>query len=302
VSRLPTFVSEGGAANARAETATGTTVDLASLRETVYEPTRGRAALNLRELWQYRELLYFFVWRAVKVRYKQTTVGVLWALLQPLLISVLFAVIFGHFAKLPSDGEPYLPFVYTGMLPWFLFSSGFAAASAGLVSDKELITQVYFPRLIVPLSSVIASVVDFAIASIALVAMMAIYGIHPHATFLALPAFVLLAILTTLAVGIWFSALNVQYRDVQYTVPFLTQFLLFATPVAYSSSLLPAKYQFIYGLNPMAGVVEGFRWAVFNSSETPRPLTLVSLMVVIVVLVSGIAYFRTAERTFADVI
>jgi lipopolysaccharide transport system permease protein len=302
LSRLPPFVKEVSAEPRRPEVAADRSVDTAPLLETVYEARRGRAALNLRELWRYRELLYFLVWRAVKVRYKQTTIGVLWALLQPLLISLLFAVIFGHFAHLPSDGQPYLPFVYTAMLPWFLFSSAFADASASIVSDKEVITKVYFPRLLLPLSSVIASMVDFAIASFALVVMIAVYGIHLHAALLFLPVFVLFAVLTALAVGTWFSALNVQYRDVQYTVPFLTQFLLFATPIAYSASLLPDKYQFVYGLNPMAGVVEGFRWAVFHSSDAPRPLTLVSLAVVITVLASGIAYFRATERTFADVI
>jgi lipopolysaccharide transport system permease protein len=270
--------------------------------KTIVEATSGWAPLNLSDLWVYRELLYFLVWRNVKVKYKQTTVGALWAVLQPLLISGLFAVIFGHFAKLPSDGHPYFVFVYAGMLPWLLFATSLTESSVSLVTDKDLITKVYFPRLLVPLASVVASLVDFAIAGLALVGIMIGYGMQPHLTLVALPVFVLFAVVTALAIGIWLSALNVQYRDVQYTIPFLTQFLLFATPIAYSTTLVPERYRFVYGLNPMAGVVEGFRWTLFGSASSLQPLTIVSVAVVLVLLLTGLVYFRRTERTFADIV
>jgi homopolymeric O-antigen transport system permease protein len=269
---------------------------------TVIEPTSGWVALDLRSLIRHRELLYFLVWRTVKVRYKQTAVGALWAMLQPLLMAALFAVIFGHFGHLPSDGQPYFVFVYAAMLPWILFANALTQSSMSLVADKDLITKVYFPRLLVPVSSVLAALVDFAIGSVALVALMVVYGVPPNASLLALPVFALFALVTALAIGIWFSALNVRYRDVQYTIPFLTQFMLFATPIAYSMTLLPEKYRVVYGINPMAGVVEGFRWSIFRAHDEPQATTVVSAVAVLVLLVSGLAYFRRTERTFADVV
>jgi lipopolysaccharide transport system permease protein len=265
-------------------------------------PPRGWASLGLGELWEYRELLYFLVWRDVKVRYKQTALGAAWAVIQPFFMMVVFSLFFGRLASLPSDGIPYPVFVYCALLPWQLFAQALSECSSSLVSNERLITKVYFPRLVVPIAAVLGGLVDFAISFLVLLGMMAYYGITPGVAILMLPLFILLAILTALGVGLWLSALNVQYRDVRYTITFLIQLWLFATPVAYSSSLVPPRWRALYGLNPMAGVVEGFRWALLGKAEGPGALLIVSVAAVVVVLVGGLFYFRRMENTFADVV
>lgn len=268
----------------------------------VIRPSRGWVSLKLQDLWEYRELLYFLVWRDVKVRYKQTVLGAAWAILQPFLTMVVFSIFFGRLAGVPSDGIPYPVFAYTALLPWQLFAHALTESGNSLVANQQLITKVYFPRLVIPISAVLAGLVDFSIAFVVLLGMMFYYGIVPTAAASALPLFILLAIATALAVGLWLSALNVQYRDVRYTIPFLTQFWLFATPIAYSSSLVPEQWRALYGLNPMAGVVEGFRWALLGKSGGVGPLMIVSALVVGVLLVGGLVYFRRMEKTFADVV
>lgn len=274
----------------------------ASLPATRIAPSSGWAALRLRELWEYRELLYFLIWRDIKVRYKQTVLGAAWAIIQPLCTMVVFSIFFGTLAKVPSDGIPYPIFSYTALLPWTLFAHALTESSNSLVANQNLITKVYFPRLVIPISTVLAGLVDFAIAFVVLLAMMLHYRIRLTLAVLTFPIFVLLAICTALAVGLWLSALNVEYRDVRYTLPFLTQFWLFATPIAYASSLVPAFWRPFYGLNPMAGVVEGFRWALLGKADPPGPLLAVSAGMVVVLLVSGLFYFRRMEKTFADVV
>jgi lipopolysaccharide transport system permease protein len=268
---------------------------------TLIRPSRGWVALNLRDLWQYRELLYFLTWRDIKVRYKQTILGAAWAVLQPFFTMVVFSVFFGRLAGVPSDGIPYPIFAYCALVPWSFFAGALDRAGNSLVGSANLITKVYFPRLAIPLSAVLAGLLDFGIAFVVLLAMMLYYGIVPTAAVITLPLLLLLAVVTALAMGLWLSALNVQYRDVRYTIPFLTQFWLFATPIAYSSSLVPEQWRDLYGLNPMAGVVEGFRWALLGK-EPPGPLMAVSAMVVVVLLVGGLYYFRRMEKTFADVV
>jgi len=268
----------------------------------VIRPSRGWVSLRLRDLWEYRELLYFLVWRDVKVRYKQTVLGAAWAILQPFLTMVVFSIFFGRLAGVPSDGIPYPVFAYTALLPWQLFAHALTESGNSLVANQQLITKVYFPRLVIPISAVLAGLVDFSIAFVVLLGMMLYYGIVPTTATLTLPLFLLLAIATALAVGLWLSALNVQYRDVRYTIPFLTQFWLFATPIAYSSSLVPERWRALYGLNPMAGVVEGFRWALLGKSGGVGPLVIVSALVVSVLLVGGLVYFRRMEKTFADIV
>ena len=280
--------------------------DLPAARElplTVIRPSRGRISLNLRELWEYRELLYFLIWRDIKVRYKQTLLGVAWAVLQPFLTMVVFSVFFGSLAKVPSDGIPYPIFAYTALLPWQLFSRALTESSNSLVANQRLITKVYFPRLVIPISAVLSGLVDFAIAFVILVGMMVYYRIVPTLAALTLPLFLVLAMVTALAVGLWLSALNVQYRDVHYLIPFITQFWLFATPIAYSASLVRYRWRGLYGLNPMVGVVEGFRWALLSSPASgTRSLVLISAAVVGVLLVGGLFYFRRMEKTFADIV
>ncbi len=268
---------------------------------TLIRPSRGWVALNLRDLWNYRELLYFLTWRDIKVRYKQTILGAAWSVLQPFFTMVVFSIFFGQLAKVPSDGIPYPIFSYCALLPWSYFSGALDRASNSLVGSSHLITKVYFPRLAIPVSAVIAGLVDFGIAFVVLLGMMVYYGFAPTMAALTLPLFLLLAVATALAVGLWLSALNVQYRDVRYTIPFLTQFWLFATPIAYSSSLVPERWRAWYGLNPMAGVVEGFRWALLGK-EPPTSLLAVSAVVVVLLLVGGLYYFRRMEKTFADVV
>jgi lipopolysaccharide transport system permease protein len=270
---------------------------------TVIEPPRGWAKLGLSEVWKHRELLLFFVWRDIKVRYKQTLVGSGWALLQPLLTMVIFTIFFGRLAKVPSDGVPYPLFALCGLLPWQLFAFAITEGGNSLVSQQQLIKKVYFPRLIVPLASVLAGLVDFCIAFLLLVAAMLYYGVALRPTILLLPVFVLFVLATALAISFWLSALNVEYRDVRYTIPFLTQLWMFATPVAYPASLVPQKWRALYGLNPMAGVVEGFRWALLGSSPPEiGPMVGVSVLVVLFGLAGGLVYFRRMETTFADVV
>jgi lipopolysaccharide transport system permease protein len=266
------------------------------------QPEEGLASLNLRELWEYRELLYFLVWRDLKVRYKQTVLGAAWAIIQPVFMMVVFSLFFGRLAHVPSDGIPYPVFAYCALLPWQLFAHALSESSNSLVANERLITKVYFPRLVVPLSSVLGGLVDFAIAFVILILMMAYYGIRPTWAIVTLPAFILLAMATALGVGLWLSALNVKYRDVRYTLSFMIQFWLLATPVAYSSSLVPARWRALYGLNPMAGVVEGFRWALLGKSEGPGALLAVSVVVVVLILIGGLYYFRRMEAEFADVV
>jgi lipopolysaccharide transport system permease protein len=266
------------------------------------EPSRGWVALKLRELWTYRELLYFLAWRDVKVRYKQTALGASWALLQPLLTMLVFSLIFGRLAKMPSDGIPYPIFTLAGLAPWTFFAQGLTQSATSLVGNSQLIGKVYFPRLAVPLATVLATLVDFALTFLLLVGMMLIYGIRPNSHIVYVPVFALMALITSLEVGFWLSALNVNYRDIRYVVPFMVQFWMFATPIVYPSRLLPEPWRTLYGLNPMAGVVEGFRWSLLGVKTQLGPMMAISAAVSLAVLVSGMFYFRRMERTFADVI
>ena len=277
-------------------------VESGELPSLTISPPSGWSSIGLKELWEYRELLYFLTWRDIKVRYKQTALGAAWAIIQPFFMMVVFSLFFGKLGGIPSDGIPYPVFVYCALLPWQLFAHALSESSNSLVSNQNLITKVYFPRLVVPISAVLGGLVDFAVAFGILLLMMAYYGITPTLMIAALPLFLLLAVATALGVGLWLSALNVQYRDVRYTIGFLTQFWLFATPVAYPSSLVPERWRWLYGLNPMAGVVEGFRWALLGKAVAPGPLLAVSVVVVLLLLVSGLYYFRRMEETFADLV
>jgi lipopolysaccharide transport system permease protein len=269
---------------------------------TIIAPSKGWVSLKLGEIWQYRELLYFLVWRDVKVRYKQTALGVAWAVIQPLLTMLVFSLFFGRLAKVPSDGIPYPIFAFTALVPWTFFATGLTLSSNSLVGSANLVQKVYFPRLIIPVATVLSALVDFAIAMLVLFAMMAIYRIAPSWNAVWLPLFVLLALATSLAVGLWLSALNVEYRDVRFLVPFLAQIWMYATPVAYPSSLLHEPWRTIFGLNPMAGVVEGFRWALLSVATPPSAMIIASSSAAAALLVSGALYFRRMERTFADVV
>ncbi len=265
-------------------------------------PSKSLFHLDLQAVWQYRELLYFLIWRDVKVYYKQTVIGAAWAILQPLMSMVIFTIIFGNLAKIPSDGLPYPIFAYTALLPWNYFSQAIVRSGASLVRDANLISKVYFPRVIVPVSAAVGPLVDFAIAFVVLLGMMIWFGIAPTWGVLALPLFLLLAVVTALAVGLWLSALNVRYRDVGHTIPFLTQFWLFASPVAYPVSLVPERWRLLYSLNPMAGVIEGFRWALLGKEGPDFGVMAASAVVVMLLFISGIFYFRQMEETFADVV
>jgi len=265
-------------------------------------PSKGWVSLRLHELWEYRELLYFLIWRDIKVRYKQTALGATWAIIQPFFTMVVFSLFFGHLGKIPSDGIPYPLFSFAALVPWTFFANGLGQSSNSLVGNANLITKIYFPRLIVPLASVFSGIVDFVLAFVVLLGMMLYYGLVPTLHVFWLPLFVLLALVTSLGVGLWFSALNVEYRDVRYIVPFVTQFWLFATPIAYPSSLLSQPWRTIYGLNPMVGVVEGFRWALLGTNTAPGPIIAVSSAAALVILVSGAFYFRRMEKTFADIV
>jgi lipopolysaccharide transport system permease protein len=266
------------------------------------QPSKGWVSLKLRELWQYRELLYFLIWRDIKVRYKQTVLGAAWAIIQPFFTMVVFSVFFGRLAKIPSDNIPYPVFSYAALVPWTFFAHGLSQSSNSLVGSAQLIKKVYFPRLAMPISTVLSGSVDLLLAFIVLLGMMLVYGIVPTINSLWLPLFLLLALTTSLGAGLWLSAMNVQFRDVRYTVPFITQAWLFATPIAYPSSLLSEPWRTLYGINPMAGVVEGFRWALLGTNTAPGPIILVSSLVALALLVSGAFYFRRMEKTFADVV
>ena len=265
-------------------------------------PSRGWRSLDLQELWSYRELLYFLTWRDITVRYKQTVLGAAWAILQPLLTMVVFSLFFGKLAGMPSDGLPYPLFSFAALVPWSFFASGLAQSSNSLVGSANLIRKVYFPRLVVPLASVLSGAVDFGLAFLVLLAMMAFYGVMPGLAILALPFFFLLAFITAVGAGLWLSALNVEFRDVRHVVPFLSQIWLFATPIAYPSSLIEGPWQILYGLNPMVGVVEGFRWALLGNGQAPGVMVFVSSLAAILLLASGAFTFRRMERTFADVV
>jgi lipopolysaccharide transport system permease protein len=265
-------------------------------------PPQSWVSLNLRDLWEYRELLYFLTWRDMKVRYKQTALGAAWAIIQPFMTMVVFSLFFGRLAGVSSDGLPYPIFAYCALLPWNYFAGALDRAGNSLVGSANLITKVYFPRVVIPLSAMLAGLLDFGIAFLVLIGMMLFYGITPTVAILTLPLFLLLAVLTALGAGLWLSALNVQYRDVRYVLPFLIQFWMFASPVAYPASLVPEPWRVLYGLNPMAGVVEGFRWALLGQAATPGPLLAVSVVMVCVLLASGLFYFQKMEETFADVV
>jgi lipopolysaccharide transport system permease protein len=265
-------------------------------------PSHGWIALRLGDLWAYRELLWFLVWRDVKVRYKQTMLGAGWAVIQPFFTMVVFSLFFGRLAQMPSDGVPYPIFAYTALVPWTFFANGLAQSANSLVGSANLIRKVYFPRLVIPIAAVLAEGVDFCLACVVLVGMMLYFGLVPTTNIIWLPAFVVLLIMTSLGVGLWLSALNVQYRDVRYVVPFITQFWMFSTPVAYPSSLLEEPWRTVYGINPMVGVVEGFRWALLGSTTAPGPMLAVSVAASSALLVSGAMYFRRMERRFADVV
>ena len=268
----------------------------------VIQAQRGVGHLDLAALWEYRELLYFLVWRDLKVRYKQTLIGAGWAIFQPAMTMVIFTVVFGNLAKIPSDGVPYAVFAYTALVPWTYFSQAFTRTGACLVGDAHLITKVYFPRLIIPLAAVMAPAVDFLFSFLLLLGLVAWFGVAPTWGILALPLFLLLAMITALAVGLWLSPLNVKYRDVGHTIPFLTQLWMFASPVVYPVSLIPESWRLLYSLNPMVGVIEGFRWALLGKENPDFMVILVSTAVILLLLVGGIVFFKRMERTFADVI
>ncbi len=266
------------------------------------EPSRGWVSLQLKELWAYRELLYFLIWRDVKVRYKQTALGVGWAIIQPVFTMIVFSVFFGRLGKIPSDGIPYPIFAYAALVPWTFFAQGMGQASNSLVGSANLIKKVYFPRLSVPIASVTSGIIDFSIAFVILLGMMLYYGILPTLNVIWLPCLLVLTVVTSLGVSLWLSALNVQFRDVRHVLPFLIQLWFFATPVAYPSSLLSEPWRTLYSLNPMVGVVEGFRWALLGTETAPGPMLIVSSLTALVLLVGGAFYFRRLEKTFADVI
>ena len=270
---------------------------------TLIKPIRGWASLNLGDLWRYRELVYFMTWRDVMVRYKQTVLGASWAIIRPFMTMVVFSIFFGNLAKVPSDGLPYPIFTFTALLPWELFTSALNVASRSLVQNANMVTKVYFPRIILPLASVLAGVVDFFFAFLVLIGMMIYYNVRPGPAVWVLPLLLLLAMITSLGVGLWLSALNVLYRDIGYIIPFLTQFWLFITPIAYPSSMIPERWKLLYALNPMTGVVDGFRWALLgNQQSAPTIMLAVSSLIAVGVLVSGLFYFRRMERQFADMV
>ncbi len=289
-----------------AERVPGTSTGLSSQADdvpvVVIRPSRGLFSLQIHELWEYRELLYFLIWRDIKVRYSQTALGAAWAILQPVLTMVVFTVFFGNFAKIPSDGVPYPIFAYTALLPWNLFANGLSNATGSVVGSAHLISKVYFPRLIVPLSATVSGIVDFAIAFIILLGMMVWFGIAPTMGVLALPLFLLLALLTALGAGLWLTALNVKYRDVRHAIPFLIQIWMFISPVVYPVSVVPEKWRLLYSLNPIAGAIEGFRWALLGKASPHFEAMVMSAAGVVLLLFGGIIFFKRMERTFADVV
>jgi len=268
----------------------------------VIQPTSGWRFLDLRELWSYRELIYFLTWRDIKVRYKQTALGVAWAVLQPLALMVVFTFLFGRLAKMPSEGIPYPLFAFAGLLPWQIFSRTLHEATTSLVKDHRLVAKVYFPRVIIPFSVTLATMVDFMVASSVLVVLMTVYGVTPGSALIYLPLFIILMFVTALGIGLWFSALNVQYRDIGFMLPFLTQFLLFLTPVVYPSRIVPEKFRIIYSLNPMVGVIEGFRWSLLGVGKGLSPVSLVSIVIALGLFFGGIVWFRSKERGFVDIL
>jgi lipopolysaccharide transport system permease protein len=258
--------------------------------------------LKLRDLWQFRELVYFLAWRDISVRYKQTVLGAAWAIIQPFFTMVVFSLFFGRLAQVPSDGVPYPIFSYAALVPWQYFATSINNSSNSLVGNANLISKVYFPRLVIPVASILPALVDFAIAFVVLLGMILFYGIIPTWNIVWLPLLLLLALVTALGVGLWLSALNVEYRDIRYTIPFITQFWLFASPVAYPSSMVPEQWRWLYAINPMVGVIEGFRWALLGTDTAPGPIVAVSTLVALLLLVTGAFYFRRMEKTFADVV
>ena len=280
----------------------GASADVQSLPVHVIAPEHGWVPVRLNELWEYRELLYFFVWRELKIRYKQTALGVAWAVIQPFFTMIVFTVLFGRLAKVPTDGLPYPVFAFCALLPWQLFAFALTESSNSVVANQRLLTKVYFPRLLMPMSSSCVGLADFLISFVMLLALMAYYGMAPGAAALTIPFWTLLAVATALGIGLWLAALNVRYRDVRYTVPFLTQIWMYATPVAYPLSWLPPQWRALYALNPMVGVIEGFRWALLGQTNTSRTTIAISLVASVVLLVSGLFYFRRTERTFADIV
>jgi lipopolysaccharide transport system permease protein len=266
------------------------------------EPANRWPSIDFRELWEYRELLYFLTWRDIKIRYKQTVLGAAWAIIQPVFMMVVFSLFFGKLAKVPSDGIPYPVFAFCALLPWQLFANAVGDSSNSLVGNQGLITKVYFPRLVIPMSAVLGALLDFFVGLVVLVGLIFWYGIVPGWQIITVPLFILLAMCTALAVGLWLSALSVKYRDVRYVIGFLVQFWLFATPVAYPSSIVPEKWRVVYALNPMAGVVEGFRWALLGKSSALSSMLWVSVGVVLVTLLGGLYYFRGMEQEFADIV
>jgi len=265
-------------------------------------PPRGRLDVDFKELWTNRELLYFFVWRDIKIRYKQTAIGAAWAVIQPFMTMVVFSLFFGKLARMDSHGLPYPIFYYSALLPWMYFAGALQNATNVVVEQQRVITKVYFPRLVLPLSAVISGLLDFGIAFVVFLGMMAYYRIPPGPALFLFPCFLLLAVLTALGVGLWLSALNAIYRDVRYVVPFLVQFWLFASPVAYPSTLIPERWRWLYGLNPMTGVIEGFRWALTGYGQPPSILLAASSAMVLLLVSGGIAYFHKMEGTIADVV
>jgi lipopolysaccharide transport system permease protein len=287
------------------DTSTSQEIDKAPVRSrqaVVIQPSRGWSALGLREMWQYRELLYFMIWRDIKVRYKQTALGAAWAIIQPFFTMVVFSLFFGRLAGIPSDGLPYPIFSFTALVPWTFFANGLTLSSNSLVGSANLLSKVYFPRLIVPTSTILSGVIDFLLAFVVLIGMMFAYSIMPTINVIWLPFFFLLALITALGAGLWLSALNVKFRDVKYVVPFLTQLWMFLTPIAYPSTMLPEPWRTLYGVNPMAGVIEGFRWALLGTEMTVGPMIVVSAVAALLLLFSGAFYFRRMEKTFADVV
>lgn len=270
------------------------------LPEFVIRPSRGWVALHLMDVWRYRELVFFLTWRDISVRYKQTALGAAWAVIQPFFTMLVFTIFFGQLGRIPSDGLPYPIFSFCALLPWQLFAYSLSESSNSLVANQNLISKVYFPRVVIPLASTLGGLLDFLISFVVLLGMMLFYQIRPTTAVWTLPFFVLLALVTALGVGLWLSALNVEYRDVRYTIPFLTQFWMFLTPIAYPASLVPEQWRLLYGINPMVGVVEGFRWALLGTGNPPGLLMAVSVMAALLLFISGLYYFRRMERTFAD--
>lgn len=267
----------------------------------IIEPPKKWVPIDFKELWAYRELLYFFVWRDVKVRYKQTGLGFAWAVIQPLFTMIVFSLFFGGLAKIPSDGIPYPLFSLSALLPWNLFAEGMTRSTNSMVSNAGIMTKVYFPRLIMPISGILSPIVDFLVAFSILILMMAYYGFMPGINIIFLPLFIAFAVITSLAIGLWLSSLNIKYRDFQYTVPFLIQLWMFASPVVYPTSILPPQFQALYGINPMAGVIEGFRWALLDTNP-PSMMIFVSVLVVLALFISGMFYFKRVEQYFADIV